>query len=274
MVRQLDRVVANRAKLIVTTSSKFIDVYYREWIKTKTDGLVIENKLEAPFCAQTRNEIQFEDLPGNLATQERPLKIGYFGFLRNAWSLKVLSGLVDRYPNRFEVSIAGHPIESAAALLEEISSHPKITYHGTYKSPEDLHSLYGSVDMVWACYQPLKHDDWAYLWARPNRFYQACLFAKPIFSRAGCLDSEEVTRLGIGKNIETEEVNATVERVASINADDVIQWTENMRALPSSMFSYTDEVATLKDRIVGILSARKASSNYEMYRSEKRTCAE
>lgn len=254
LVRKTDQYVANRSKTIISTSSKFIDVYYRDWVGTSTDGLVIENKLEASYCVKTRKEIPLESIPSNLATADNPLKIGYFGFLRNVWSLKVLSGLVNKYPERFEVLIAGHPIETATELLKEISTHPKINYLGPYNSPEDLLSLYGSVDMVWACYQPLKPDDWEYLWARPNRFYQACLFAKPIFTRAGCLDSEVIARLDIGKSIDTVEVDATVEKIASVNADDVIQWTKNIRVLPSSVFSYTDEVAKLKTRISKIVS--------------------
>ena len=40
--------------------------------------------------------------------------------------------------------------------------------------------VYGRIDLVWACYQPIGPDDWNLRWARPNRFYESCLFQKPL----------------------------------------------------------------------------------------------
>ena len=256
LVRALDRYVTNRSSLIVATSPRFLDTYYQEWIKTGTPGLLIENKLEAAFCAKMKSEIANTKPPKGIVFQDRPLRIGYFGYLRNEWSLSVLKRLAIKYPQRFEIVIAGYPKESAQELLTSISELANVDYRGQYKSPEDLPSLYRDVDMVWACYQPLKSDEWGYLWARPNRFYQGCMFRKPFFSRGGCLDGSVVAEHGIGKIINDEEIEKTVDDVASIAAADVETWSQNISTIPENVFAYTNEVAELKSAIHNILSGR------------------
>ena len=137
--------------------------------------------------------------------------------------------------------------------MSELSN---IDYRGQYKSPDDLPSLYNDVDMVWACYQPLKSDDYGYLWARTNRFYQGCLFRRPFFSRSGCMDGDAVIERGIGKIIAEEDVEKTVDDIISITAQDVEMWSQNMLTVPENVYAYTNEVAELKSAIHNILTSR------------------
>ena len=120
-MRKLDRHVADRSGAIVATSPKFLDVFYKEWIKTKTPGLLIENKLEAAFCEKMERELASAYPLEGVPFQDRPLRIGYYGYLRNEWSLKVLEKLATKFPERFEVNIAGYPKESAKNILSRIS---------------------------------------------------------------------------------------------------------------------------------------------------------
>jgi len=255
VTRKIDRYVADRAGAIVATSPRFLDEYYSKWVKTKTPGLLIENKLEHAFCKKMELELsETAPLPGT-PLKDRPLKIGYFGYLRNQWSLEVLERLVTKYPDKFEIVIAGYPKESTKDTLDRVSLLDNIDYRGEYKSPDDLPGLFGSVDMVWACYQPLRDDEWGYLWARPNRFYQGCLFRKPFFSRAKCQDAIIIAERNIGKIISEVGIDETVDSVSSLTAADVETWSSNMRAIPDKIFAYTTEVAELKSTIDNILAS-------------------
>lgn len=255
VVRKIDRYVADKASVIVATSPRFLDEYYSKWVKTKTPGLLIENKLERAFCEKMELELsQTAPSPGT-PLQDRPLKIGYFGFLRNQWSLEVLERLVVKYPNKFEIVIAGRPTESTKNTLDRVARLENIDYRDEYRSPDDLPELFRSIDMVWACYHPFRNDEWGFRWARPNRFYQGCLFRKPFFSRAGCQDAIFIAEHNIGKIVSEVGIDETADSVASLTASDIKAWTSNMQKVPYNVFAYTTEVAELKSTIEKILAS-------------------
>lgn len=239
-VRLVDRWLSARCGLIVTTTDAFLERYYRERLGSRTPGLVIENKLEPEFA----DAVEPPSRPAGQPLTDRPLRIGYFGLLRCRWSWEVLSTLVKSDPGRFEVVLAGFPVDPSD-LAERVHGHPGMRYLGEYRSPQDLPSLYGSVDIVWGSYHPLRADDYPYWWARPNRFYEACLFRRPIVSRKGTIDARDVERWGIGLSIHEEAVDETVERIRRISADDVMQWSAAMDKLPREIYVYRQEGPSL-----------------------------
>lgn len=236
VVRMIDRWLSHRCGLIVTTTDAFLERYYRDRLGARTPGLVIENKLEPGFA----DGVQVHPRAAGRPLADRPLRIGYFGLLRCRWSWDVLSELVRREPGRFEVTLAGFPVDPPDLRLR-VEGIPGMRYLGEYRSPQDLPGLYGSVDLVWGSYHPLKPDDFPYWWARPNRFYEACLFRRPIISRKGTIDSRDVDRWGIGLSIHEVGVDETVERIRGITAGEVDRWTSAMDSLPRDIYVYREE---------------------------------
>lgn len=244
LFRAAERVLAGRCGLIVTTTDAFLRNYYREWLRCGTPGMVIENKVEAAFA----DSVTPPPPPAGRPLADRPLRIGLFGLLRCRWSWQVLSALAERHPGRFEIVLAGFPVDPPD-VADQVKSRAGLTYLGQYKSPDDLERLYGQVDMVWACYHPLRPDEYAYWWARPNRFYESCLFRRPLFSRKGTCDAEQVDARRIGMTIEETDPVATADLVASVTAEDVGSWALNMSRLPRGDYAYTDE----QDRLCAAL---------------------
>ncbi len=253
-VRTIDRWLAGRCGLIVTTTDAFLERYYRQRLGTRTPGLVIENKLESGFADSADVRPRQDGKP----LVDRPLRIGYFGLLRCRWSWEVLSTLVQRAPGRFEVTLAGFPVDPSD-LRERSREVPGIRYLGEYRSPQDLPDLYGQVDVVWGSYHPLRADDYPYWWARPNRFYEACLFRRPIVSRKGTIDSRDVDRWGIGLSIHEEGVDETVARIMGITAEDVDRWSASMDALPKDIYVYREEGPTLCRALAALANSHKAN---------------
>jgi succinoglycan biosynthesis protein ExoL len=58
IARTIEKWAIGACKLIVVTAPSFYNIYYRQWLKTSTPGLVIENKLENAFV----NEVQSTSL--------------------------------------------------------------------------------------------------------------------------------------------------------------------------------------------------------------------
>lgn len=247
LVRLADRWISSRYKLLVVISEGFLEVYYREWLRLATPGLVIQNKLD---WVQTKQESlgNSDQINSSRPLVERPLKIGYFGLLRDSWSWQVLSCLVRTHPSRFEVVFAGLPI-TPPDLVEQAASTSGLKYLGSYRSPEGLPGIYNAVDMVWACYPPMAEEDWNMRWGRPNRFYESCYFKKPCFARAGSLFASDVERYGIGRVIDTEDVRETVELISKIRIADYDSWCLSMLALPFGTYLYTNERELLSSAI-------------------------
>lgn len=248
LVRLLVTFTANSSKLLVSTTAGFIDEYYREWLKVSTPALVIENKLESDSFSSTALEENNSDVMKERPFYQRPLRIGYFGLLRDIWSLDVLEKLAHACPEQIEIIIAGLPMVSID-ITGLANKYKNIKFLGTYRSPQDLPSLYGQVDMVWACYPPIEKNDWNLRWARPNRFYESCFFNKPLFTRAGCQDAIDVDTYQLGYIIDEIDPVNVVADIIKINFDDLATWKENMSLLNKGIYMYTDEIEKLSSTI-------------------------
>lgn len=246
LVRLLVRFTANSSKLLVATTSGFIDEYYRKWLNVTTPALIIENKLENDSFTSIPKEM-YETKKG-LPLIDRPLRIGYFGILRDSWSLDVLEKLALTYPEKIEIIFAGLPADNIniAELANKIKN---IEFLGTYESPQDLPMLYGNVDMVWACYPPFKPDDWNFRLARPNRFYESCFFKKPTFTRSGSQDAIDVHNYNIGFIIDDSDYDDVIKHINGIDFDDVDSWIKNMFKLKENIYMYTNEAENLSSSI-------------------------
>jgi succinoglycan biosynthesis protein ExoL len=242
LARMVDRFVMNRCSLLVATAPDFVSEYYRKWLKVETQALVIENKLES----HRMRELLVAPVEAGLFVR-RPLRIGYFGLLRCEWSWSVLVALAEARSD-IEIVVAGH-ILAPENMLDDISKHKNITYVGEYKSPQGLPELYNAVDMIWACYPPIKDDDWNLKWARPNRFYEACFFKRPLISRLGSNDSKSVDKYKIGLILDAVEPSEVVASFSAISAEDVFLWHENMVQLNSDEYFYAGEQEHLKRSI-------------------------
>ncbi|MDI9569687.1 MAG: hypothetical protein QM278_02955 [Pseudomonadota bacterium] len=247
--RIIDRWITSRYALIVTISEGFLNIYYRKWLKIKTRGIVIQNKLEKHLLKSLTISVSDSKKKDKLRPiLDRPLIIGYFGLLRDLWSLQVLIKLAELYPGQYEIVLAGMPMKQSN-FAEQSACHPNVKYIGEYRSPEDLPFLYGQVDMIWACYPEIKRNDWNLRWGRPNRFYESCFFKKPCFAREGSLFAEDVKRYNIGCLIRDVDVEKVVMQISSINYNEFKEWHEALLKLPQDVYLYEYEGRDLANEI-------------------------
>lgn len=245
--RMFDAWLTSRYSLLVVISEGFLNTYYRKWLRVKTIGLVLQNKLEGGPFMSNKADLPALHVDDHFAS-DRALKIGYFGLLRDYWSWQILTTLAAQHPKRFEVVLAGLPI-NPANIFELATNFPNVTYLGEYRSPEDLPSLYQQVDMIWACYPEIKIDDWNLRWGRPNRFYESCFFKKPCFAREGSLFADDVKRYNIGCLIRDIDVQKVVDQIAATAHKHFKEWHESMLKLPQDVYLYTNEGRDLANEI-------------------------
>jgi hypothetical protein len=177
------------------------------------------------------------------------VRIGYFGLLGCQWSLDTLHELSRLQPGRFEFILSGKEWPGVP-LSPMLSKTPGSEYRGSYRSPDDLPGLYGSIDLTWACYPPIGKKDWNLKWARPNRFYESCFFGVPLISRAGSSDAEDVARLGIGALLDRSDPRDAARQLAgTITEESLAAWRAAMVTVEPSIYRYTDEFERLMSMI-------------------------
>ncbi len=243
LVRLADKVI-NRACSLLTLTSAGYYAYYRDWLKLEPATVVIENKVDQSLGAA----ILAKGAPDSTGAplEDRPLRIGYFGLLKDEWSMQVLESLAATAPEQFEFVLAG-TANRIANFPQRIARIPNMEYRGIYQNPDDLESLYGGVDMSLACYPPPPPHGWA----QSNRYYEACLFRRPLIVRAGTQDAVEVERHGIGLVIADGDVDGAAAAICGITPADWRRWRANMEKLPLKVYAYTDEADLLGRLLTG-----------------------
>ena len=252
-VRALDRRIADRCSLLVLTTDGYTS-YYRRWLGVQTPAMVVENKLPAAFAAKHR---EVGPPPSGKAPREgRPLRIGWFGILREPWNLQVLDALTRSAPQRFRAVLAGYfdlPMRKAGVnedSFRQVVENPSIEYRGPYSSPDDLPALYQSVDLVLDCYQP----SIPVCWSQTNKFYEACLFGKPLIARSGCTDAEQIERHGVGLVIKGSSVEEAARQIGNQSAENWRRWRRNLHRLPPRIYSLIDEPGALAEALKALIA--------------------
>lgn len=185
ILRRVEAGLMRRAALVVLSSPAFAARYLRPHGQPGLPALLVENK---PFARPDAGPRQAGPAPGGLE-EGGPLVIGWFGMLRDDWSLKTLDRLTRSRPGRFRVVLRGRPaLDVMPDFHAIIGANPDMEFLGAYDWPGDLPAIYGQIDVAWLIdrYQAGQNSDWLL----PNRLYEGCLNgAVPV-----ALDGTEVAR--------------------------------------------------------------------------------
>jgi succinoglycan biosynthesis protein ExoL len=253
VMRALDRFIASRCALLVSTAPEFVRGYYRERLGSTIPSMILENKLDSTIGPEHR------DICPPAGHSGSPIRIGWFGVLRCPWSWETLARLAATHPDRFEIVIAGHPLDPRD-LPSRAAAAPNVRYLGEYRSPGDLHSLYGQVDLVWTVYPGPEVTDpdwrWALLASRSNRYYESCRHKRPTVTLAESGDGAEVLRLGIGLALRSQCFSEIEAELLRVGPDDFRRWGAVLDALPPSAHSYADEAPALADLVRGLANGK------------------
>ena len=230
--RSIERFFVKRIDLLVSTSPAYISGYYKNVLGLHNLCFqVIENKLDAN---QVRTE---KEHLTPLKPDNKPLVIGYFGVLRCTHSWEILKMIARESKGRVRIYVRGVP-KNLKTFTEDLRSLSEIEYAGPYLSPDDLSSIYGQVDLIWAAHH---HGKSNLLWSRVCRFYEACFFRKPMIVQGGTQDSLKVEKYGLGISVDLADVSGTTNSVLAISAEELTQWQKNFNRVPEDVYLYTNE---------------------------------
>ena len=223
------RLLKNTA-LVAVSSPRFESEHFLRRYPGRYRHVLIENRLIEGDA--------FGDRPAAPVPVEKGrLRIGWFGNLRCRRSLDLLKSVAAAYPDRVEIVLRGYPALGEIPDLEgEIAPFANITYHGRYRAPDDLESIYAGVDAVWA-------GDWYEtgansVWLLPNRIYEGGYFATPSLAPAGTETANWLERHGAGLIVPDPVDGELLRAVGDLLEDPapLLACQERLIALPRDIF--------------------------------------
>ncbi|MBP1852955.1 glycosyltransferase [Rhizobium halophytocola] len=167
MFRSVEGYFGRNARLLVTSSPAFVESYFARRSQLDLPTLLLENKVL--------------DLDGAVAPVRpaspkpgEPWRIGWFGAIRCRKSLAILSEFAREMNGSVEIVLRGRPATSEFDAFErQVADAPFVEFHGAYRYPEDLSSIYSQVQFVWAI--DYFEEGLNSNWLLPNRLYEGSL---------------------------------------------------------------------------------------------------
>jgi succinoglycan biosynthesis protein ExoL len=169
LVNAAQRYFARDAKLLMTSSPAFVAQYFAPRSGLQLPVLLQENKVLMLDAIDQAPALPRPPKP------EEPWKIGWFGALRCAKSLQILSDFAAKMDGKVEIILRGRPAYSEFQDFDGlVAKAPHVSFLGPYKNPEDLASIYNEVQFTWAI--DFFEEGQNSSWLLPNRLYEGCLY--------------------------------------------------------------------------------------------------
>jgi len=213
-MRWLERALLKRTAALVVSSPGFIRNHFERHYPGDYRAFVVENRL-APGADYGARACERKSA---VSDGVRPLRLGWVGNLRCKRSLDLLCQLADQFPERLEVHLHGQPARTEVPVFEPlIDTRANMTYHGRYRSPEDLAGIYDGLDVVWA--GDFMEAGYNSVWLLPNRIYEGGYYCTPSIAPAATETAAWLEQHGCGFIVEEPLARSLGELVGSLIKD-------------------------------------------------------
>ena len=210
-MRASEAYLGRNTRLLITSSPAFVEHYFRRLSGLETPIMLLENKV-LEFGDREIAQVAASKTPRSGG----PWKIGWFGALRCRKSLELLSSFSRRMEGRFEIVLRGRPAYSEFDDFDGfIRNEPHMTFHGPYRSPEDLSEIYDAVDFTWAI--DFFEEGQNSKWLLPNRLYEGCRYGRVPIAIRGTETARFLAVRGIGLLLDEAEPDNLVSLLGDVD---------------------------------------------------------
>lgn len=161
-----------------------------------------------------------------------------FSYVGGLSTERCLSEVLDiAAEGRINLLIAGFGANSIQEKIDSLRDCPNIRFFGKVKYEDGLQIMYNS-DVIYAMYSICNPN---HVYAAPNKFYEAMMLGKPLFTTKGTIVERKVNDLGIGYTSgETkEEIVRAIEEIQI--ADMKIKGEKALSLWKSKYSNYTED---------------------------------
>ena len=256
LIRAAERFLLRRVAALVVTSPAYIDGYYDRF-RPLPPVFLIENKFGHEVEPAAIEAVRKTPV----CREPDVIKIGYFGAIRCMRSLDLLFELAARAGGRVRVQIRGYATtEAIRRRLDEAPAN--VIVEGPFKPAADMPAMYQAVDLGWVAHY---HAATNFKMARSNRFYDSCMFGRPMIAQRGTMDAVVIEREDLGLIIDAPEYREqAMHAMLALTPVQIAAWRDNVLALPRRVFAHEpgDEHADLARFLAGaapVAATRRAA---------------
>ena len=227
--RRLEGALLKHTRRLVVSSPGFLTYHFEKHHRGRYTATVIENRLAAGADYGARPSA---NLPAPGA-----LRIGWVGVLRCKRSLGLLIDAAGKLGSAINIELHGIPalteIPNFHARIKDI---PNIRFHGRYRSPEDLASIYAGLDVVWA--GDFMEADYNSVWLLPNRLYEGGYYGVPPIAPAGTQTAAWADTRNVGFTLPEDLASTLPQLLSQLAADKspIADRRTRLLALPAANF--------------------------------------
>lgn len=234
IMRWSERRLLSRVQLLIVSSPGFVRNYFGS--VQGYDGVVsvVENKLWFDTAPIPRPSIPRSRAP------DAPLSLGWVGSIRCRTSLNILTRVADNMGKTVSIEIHGNIHRHTLPDFDEvIGARANIHYHGPYFYPQDLATVYGGCDLVWAqdLWQRGANSDWLL----PNRIYEASWFGCPSIAVADTETGRRVTEMGLGFTVSAPDPAELTAMLGALDRNRIAEKSGEILAIDGRRFRLCPE---------------------------------
>ncbi|WP_317850394.1 glycosyltransferase [Roseovarius aestuarii] len=245
IIRWCERQLLRQVQLLIVSSPRFVSAYFKDIQRYDGSFAIIENKLWFDADALARPKVK-SDRPANV-----PLTLGWVGSIRCAPSLRLLLAAADQMGPAVRLKIHGNVHRHALPGFDaEVAVRDNVSYHGAYQYPNDLASIYGESDLVWA--QDLWQRGGNSDWLLPNRIYEASWFGCPQIAVADTETGRRIASDGLGLTIDAPTPAALVAALEKLEPKDITRMQRHILNLEDERFRLREsDIARALSPVIG-----------------------
>jgi succinoglycan biosynthesis protein ExoL len=231
-MRWLERVLAERCSLIITSSPGFVSCYFEKVNKIRQPIRIVENKV------YTSEDFIYPVVQSRRMAQG--WRVGWYGSLRCNRSLEVLSEAASRMKGNLRLVLAGNAAPTEIPDFDARKAKvPFLEFRGRYRNPDDLENLYSDVHFAWTI--DFHEAETNSKWLLPNRLYEGGLYGTVPIARAGTQTAEWLHARGIGVILDTVDAASVEAFLSSMTPQRYLELQRRVAALPRSTWITSDE---------------------------------
>lgn len=220
-LRALEGALLKRSKALVVSSPAFLTEHFDRYYPGAVQAHLVENRLSGQASYGVRTPVATGQGAGHI-------RLGWVGNLRCHRSLDLLCQVADRFGPQVEVRLHGIPALTEIPDFEtKVAARPNMSYHGRYRSPEDLPEIYAGLDIVWS--GDFMEAGLNSTWLLPNRIYEGGYYCVPPIAPSNTETARWILRNACGFILDEPLDRSLPELIAGLLVDPA----------PISAFSHT-----------------------------------
>lgn len=223
LLRSIEDKCLRHVDALIVSSPAFIQHYFKPR-DFRGDVHIVENKIFPPPA--TSIVLRPPTSP--------PWRIGWFGLLRCATSLSILSSLAEQSDGTIEVVIRGRPSNAVFPdFAKAVRDLPGINYLGPYQ-PHELPNIYGEVHFSWAI--DFYEKGFNSSWLLPNRIYEGGAHGVVPIALENVQTGRWLRERHVGVRLEDDPLAGLTRFFQTLTLDRFDELKRGLQALPRSTF--------------------------------------